>query len=290
MVILVRDVTTCSTSRVRQLDQQIIAKINSVSKDALVSFAHLDVSLGAAVWPYVQPPGLQALEKAIQARGTKMFINSAYRTIAQQLILYQHYRSGARCGIRLAATPGRSNHQSGLAIDIEDAYSWRSYLEKYGWQWLGSRDPVHFDYRGSGTKDIRNTAVLAFQKLWNENNSSKLDEDGIYGEQTALSLSQAPIMGFATGEKVEDVVPEMGDPPPPRILFLTQPTQEGKDVQALQEALSKAGITLEIDGFFGPLTEKAVKEFQKSKGLVIDGVIGPGTFRELMPNNNNLIT
>ncbi len=285
MVVLVRDVTTCSTSRVRELDQQIIAKINSISKDALVSFAHLNISLGAAVWPYVQPPGLQALEKALKERGTKMFINSAYRTIAQQLILYQHYRSGGRCGIRLAATPGGSNHQSGLAIDIEDAYGWRSYLEKYGWQWLGAKDPVHFDYQGKETKDIRSTAVLAFQKLWNENNSAKLDEDGVYGSQTALRLSQAPITGFTQGEKVEDVVPEMGELPPPRVLYLTQPIQEGKDVQAVQEALKKLGITVEVDGFFGPLTEKAVKEFQESKGLVIDGVVGPGTFGKLMIDN-----
>lgn len=280
-MVLVRDVTTCSTSRVRQLDQQIIAKINSISKDALVSFAHLNISSGPAVWPYVQPPGLQALEKAIKERGKTMFVNSAYRTIAQQLILYQHYRAGSRCGIALAAQPGRSNHQSGLAIDIEDAYAWRPYLEKYGWRWLGSRDPVHFDYQGRGTRDIRRTAVLAFQKLWNENNSDKLDEDGIYGAQTASRLSQAPITGFTKGEKVEDVIPEMGDPPPPRNLYLTQPIQEGQDVKALQEALHKAGITVEIDGFFGPLTEKAVKEFQESRGLVVDGIVGPGTFEEL---------
>ena len=28
------------------------------------------------------------------------------------------------CGILLAARPGRSNHESGLAIDINDAKSW----------------------------------------------------------------------------------------------------------------------------------------------------------------------
>jgi hypothetical protein len=41
------------------------------------------------------------------------------RTIAQQLILFQQAQAN-RCGITIAAEPGKSNHQSGLALDIED--------------------------------------------------------------------------------------------------------------------------------------------------------------------------
>lgn len=36
-----------------------------------------------------------------------------------------------------------------------------------------------------------------------------------------------------------------------------------------------------IDGIFGASTEKAVKEFQKAKGLEVDGVCGPATFAKL---------
>ena len=48
-----------------------------------------------------------------------MSINSAFRTVAQQYLLYAWYKQG-RCGIGLAATPGNSNHEQGLAVDIED--------------------------------------------------------------------------------------------------------------------------------------------------------------------------
>lgn len=57
----------------------------------------------------------------------------------------------------------------------------------------------------------------------------------------------------------------------------------GKMVVLLQSALNKAGIKpkLSEDGVFGDLTVQAVKKFQKSKGLKIDGVAGPATLKVL---------
>jgi resuscitation-promoting factor RpfB len=47
----------------------------------------------------------------------------------------------------------------------------------------------------------------------------------------------------------------------------------GEAVKRLQTAL---GVT-PVDGVFGAVTERAVKDFQRSKGLVADGVVGPLT-------------
>ena len=47
----------------------------------------------------------------------------------------------------------------------------------------------------------------------------------------------------------------------------------GDDVRILQQALK-----LYPDGVFGPLTEEAVKEFQRKYGLVADGIVGPHTW------------
>jgi lysozyme len=66
-----------------------------------------------------------------------------------------------------------------------------------------------------------------------------------------------------------------------RTLKLTDPVMQGEDISQVQEALKKAGINLEPDGFFGNDTDKAVRQFQNQKGLTADGVVGAQTRKEL---------
>jgi hypothetical protein len=51
----------------------------------------------------------------------------------------------------------------------------------------------------------------------------------------------------------------------------------GDNVKYLQSALGG----LKVDGIFGPITQAAVRKFQKSQGIVIDGVVGPQTWSRL---------
>lgn len=56
----------------------------------------------------------------------------------------------------------------------------------------------------------------------------------------------------------------------------------GPEVAEAQCLLRRAGISPGgIDGIFGPLTERAVKQVQKRAGLVVDGVVGPHTWKAL---------
>lgn len=67
----------------------------------------------------------------------------------------------------------------------------------------------------------------------------------------------------------------------PRLLRLQQPFMQGKDVVELQKALVKVGFQIAVDGIFGPATDQAIKQFQKDKGLIVDGIVGNQT-RELL--------
>ena len=55
----------------------------------------------------------------------------------------------------------------------------------------------------------------------------------------------------------------------------------GPTVRQCQSLLFQAGLQLAIDGFYGLTTEAAVRHFQKRRGLLPDGVVGPVTFRAL---------
>ncbi|WP_217139638.1 peptidoglycan-binding protein [Streptomyces sp. AC627_RSS907] len=56
----------------------------------------------------------------------------------------------------------------------------------------------------------------------------------------------------------------------------------GPEVAEAQCLLRRAGISPgEVDGIFGPLTQRAVKRIQTRDGLVVDGIIGPHTWRSL---------
>lgn len=254
-----------STAIANGLSQQIIHQMNLIIPNVLVSFDDLNIGAGEAAYPLVQLKAKEALQKAIQERGRTMVLNSGYRTIAQQFLLYSWYH-----GRSPVAPVGASNHQDGLAIDIEDPRGWEPYLEKYGWYPLPG-DPPHFDFDPNGTqgtKELGTTAVLAFQQLWNNNNpGEKLKDDGLYGGKTADALGRAPAQGFANAPWDTN----------PRLLRLSKPLMEGSDVERLQTALQKAGIAVSIDGVFGPGTDKAVKEFQQKKALTADGIVGPKT-------------
>ena len=124
-------------------------------------------------------------------------VNSAFRTVAQQYLLYQWNQLG-RCGITAAATPGRSNHESGRAVDLANYSSVISVMSAHGWAHDVAGDPVHFDHLSS--PDLRGKDVLAFQRLWNRNNPrDRIAEDGVYGPQTAARIARSPAAGFRVG-------------------------------------------------------------------------------------------
>jgi cell wall-associated NlpC family hydrolase len=64
-----------------------------------------------------------------------------------------------------------------------------------------------------------------------------------------------------------------------RELRLTHPYMRGEDVRQLQIALREHGFDPgQTDGIFGKKTERAVKRFQRSCGLKVDGIAGKNTF------------
>ncbi len=207
----VLDTSSCSTAVVKGLSAQIIAEEACLRPNG---FQKLPDTLAAravdeVVFPYLAPPAQAALIEAMaDARRVPMAINSMLRTIAQQYLLYHWYKTG-RCHIKLAAVPGRSNHQSGLALDVADPKRWRPILLHHGFRWMGPKDRWHFDFVGQDPEEKNEVKriseahagldVRAFQRLWNKNHPTEsLGESGNFDERTERALRLAPSIGFAS--------------------------------------------------------------------------------------------
>lgn len=277
----VRDIIqarSCSTAAVKGLSLQVIDQMNLlIPGGVLIDIDDLDVSGNdATVNLFLQPKAKIALRRAIAKRGTTLALNSCFRTVVQQHILFSW--QGTHC-VSIAAKPGRSNHEDGLAIDIPSFDLWRSALEAEGWDWFGPGDEVHFTYIGGGVQDdVGDIGVKAFQRLWNKHNpTDQIDDDGDYGPETAARLDRSPVNGFGT------MAPGSGMAVT-RILKVTDPFMEGDDVRQVQKALVAMKLleSNQIDGIYGPATKAAVEIFQKRSSLSVDGQVGPATRKILL--------
>jgi hypothetical protein len=191
---------SCSTGAVLGLSNQIVEQVNCLRPATLAEIpARPNMTRGANTYAFMQPPARDALVRALDANTSMTLgVNSMLRTVAQQYLLYAWYMAG-RCSIMLAAAPGGSNHESGLALDTSQYAAWQSALEAQSFKWFGSSDVVHFDYAGAGTIDLRPIGVRGFQRLWNVNHAADtIVEDGIYGPATESRLRQSPADGFPT--------------------------------------------------------------------------------------------
>ncbi len=205
----------CSTTAVEGLSTQIVDEINCLIGPGTLALVPQEPNIvfSASSFTYLQTPARDDLVKVLQANaGMTMNVESMLRTVAQQYLLYDWYEAGL-CGIQLAATPGTSNHEQGLAFDTSDYNAWMTALDNGGFKWYGSADVVHFDYAGAGAVNLDGKDVLAFQTLWNLNNpGDMIAEDGQYGPETEARLQKSPAAGFSQGATC--TASDAGSPPP----------------------------------------------------------------------------
>jgi N-acetylmuramoyl-L-alanine amidase len=188
---------SCDTGLAHGLSLQLINKLNHMVKTPLLVKVESDAIDGSsdAVNLYLQPPAAAQLIKAVKSRGRMLYVNSCLRTTVQQHIIRRQFENGL-CGITAAALPGRSNHERGAAIDIQDPEGWRGYLESRDWAKLGTFDNMHFDF-WNVREDIASLQISAFQALWNHNNpTDPIAVDGTYGAITATKIDLSPVNGW----------------------------------------------------------------------------------------------
>jgi hypothetical protein len=196
------DSSECSTMVGRPLSEQIAEEVQCLLPGQMVPFAEGDgLVFTGTVLPWIDAEARDDL-LAVAADGD-LEITSAYRTVAQQYLLWAWWQAG-RCGITAAADPGDSNHESGRAVDLGNWEVRVNAMAAHGWAHDVPGDPVHFDHPSSA--DIRGSDVQAFQRLWNRNHPDELiDEDGTWGAMTEMALALAPAGGFELGPTCDPI-------------------------------------------------------------------------------------
>lgn len=195
----------CSTTVVRGLTDQLVDELKCLAPGALSNIEGIPgVELDADAYPWLQTPAAKALAAAQRDLGQTIKVNSALRTLPQQYLLYRWYRND-RCGISLAAKVGESNHEEGLAVDLDShGATIRRGMARHSYEWLGASDAVHFDYTGQDGVAIQGASVRAFKRLWNRNHpEKKLPVNDTYDAKTESYLKESPADGFPIGARCD---------------------------------------------------------------------------------------
>ncbi|WP_409304813.1 peptidoglycan-binding protein [Peribacillus sp. SCS-155] len=151
------------------------------------------------------------------------------------------------------AALGDQTLKSGMVHN--DVKQLQEVLKKKGY-FKNSRTTTYF-----GT--ITKSAVINFQK------KSGLSADGIAGKNTYRALGITKGTPATTSSSFGKRTLKTG--------------MTNSDVKQLQEILKKKGFfkNSNTTNYFGPITRSAVIKFQKSKGLIADGIVGPKTYKAL---------
>ena len=144
----------------------------------------------------LNPPTMKAWTKAVN-RAAKdginlpMSVTSSYRSPEQQQALVDASEAGDK-NVITPAPVGQSPHGQGWAIDIDyssKANEWmRDKGKKFGFQWQGEKDPVHFDFINN---DRNNKWLEPGKNKWIPNIDDPVG-DPSSGEQKSGGQPQKP--------------------------------------------------------------------------------------------------
>ncbi|MFE7125510.1 peptidoglycan-binding protein [Streptomyces sp. NPDC057617] len=160
-------------------------------------------------------------------------------------------------------------------------WNWTYYMQLVGGSSGGGG--VQLDFASYSTLRSGSTGaqVTAAQTLLNQQGYDAGTADGVFGSRTTSAVSA---FQSARGLTADGVI---GSRTWTALLSAGAQTvvregSSGAAVQRLQRALTAAlGRTVSIDGQFGSGTAQAVRDYQSSRGLTADGIVGAGTWTAL---------
>ena len=153
-----------------------------------------------------------------------------------------------------AATPGNSNHGWGLAIDLAEEYDADTAPDSIRSQWV---DWLVNNARRYGI-------------------SAELQSEPWHWRYVAGDNIPQAVLDFERGINVTPT-----DTPTPILVFAYPGTPVRLGSQGDAVKLVQAAVGATVDGDFGPATDRRVRDWQSRNGMVVDGVVGPVSWKRM---------
>lgn len=113
--------------------------------------------------------------------------------------------------------------------------------------------------------------------LIRDHEGKALDEDGIYGTRTTEAVKRFQrimailvdgIGGTQTWDRLNTV--------------LSKPLLKEGNANAVATRYLQWRLAITVDGIFGSITKSSVMNYQRSRKLAVDGIVGANTWKELI--------
>ncbi|MFD3973576.1 peptidoglycan-binding protein [Streptomyces cyaneofuscatus] len=201
------------------------------------------------------------------------------------------YRSSAALTSHLAARYGIPKNRTHIVghsevpgndhTDPGVHWDWNYYMQLVGGGSGTPGDSLTFPSYAVQQSGSSGPQVKAVQQLLNAQGYAAGTADGLFGPTTksatqAFQRARSLTADGAVGPKTWTALLSAGTTP------ALARGGSGDAVKRLQRSLTAAlGTTVNADGSFGPTTESAVRTYQTSRGLSVDGKVGPATWGAL---------
>ncbi|HEX9312331.1 MAG TPA: peptidoglycan-binding protein [Actinomycetota bacterium] len=163
----------------------------------------------------------------------------------------------------------------------------RAWFESKGWFQAkpAEGDVIFYHFQGEHAganhvgivEEVGSTAVTTIEG----NTSAGSDSNGGQVQRRSRAFGSY-ILGYGRpqydGEASTHALRPQNPKWPGRSILLTSPLTTGADVREWQAQMKDRGWHLDVDGEYGNESEEICRQFQKEKGLPVDGVIGPKTW------------